>query len=166
MPDAPEGWSGPVVVSDVPRTGSSTPQRVGEDTFVSWGFRNEGDVQLADRYFVDLYFDGVVINRWTGISLAAQETAALIDWPYLNGSVVPTPGVHVLKLVLDSTNLINESDETDNTYEIEVVWAAGDPVPGLKGLSPVCPTLPSHSCEVFPMLLWQVRTPKTLRTGR
>ena len=130
MPDAPEGWSGPVVVSDVPRTGSSTPQRVGEDTFVSWGLRNEGDVQLADRYFVDLYFDGVVINRWTGISLAAQETAALIDWPYLNGSVVPTPGVHVLKLVLDSTNLVDESDETDNTYEVEVVWGAGDPVPG------------------------------------
>ena len=109
--------------------GSSTPQRVGEDTFVSWGLRNAGDVQLAGRYFVDLYFDGVVVNRWTGISLAAAETAALIDWPYLNGSVVPTPGVHVLKLVLDSTNLIAESDETDNTYEVEVVWQAGDSVP-------------------------------------
>ena len=109
--------------------GLSTPQRVGEETFVSWGIRNAGDVSFADRYFVDLYFDDVVINRWTGISLAAAELAALIDWSNLSGSVVPTAGVHVLKLVVDSTNLIDESDETDNTYELEVVWEAGDPVP-------------------------------------
>lgn len=96
---------------------------------MSWGIRNVGDMPLADRYFVDLYFDDMVINRWTGISLAAAELAALIDWPYLSGSVVPTPGVHVLKLVVDSTNLVAESDETDNTYELEVVWEPGDPVP-------------------------------------
>ena len=129
MPDAPEGWSGSVVVADAPRMGLSTPQRVGADTFVSWGIRNVGDVPLAERYFVDLYFDDVVINRWTGISLAAAELAALFDWPYLSGAVVPTPGVHVLKLVVDSTDLIAESEETDNTYELEVVWEAGDPVP-------------------------------------
>ena len=129
MPDAPEGWSGSVVVADAPRMGLSTPQRVGADTFVSWGIRNAGDLPLADRYFVDLYFDDVVINRWTGIPLAAAELAALFDWPYLSGSVVPTPGVHVLKLVVDSTDLIAESEETDNTYELEVVWEAGDPVP-------------------------------------
>ena len=109
--------------------GLSTPQRVGADTFVSWGIRNAGDLPLADRYFVDLYFDDVVINRWRGISLAAAELATLFDWPYLSGSVVPTPGVHVLKLVVDSTDLIAESEETDNTYELEVVWEAGDPVP-------------------------------------
>ena len=108
---------------------SSTTQMVGEDTFVSWGIRNVGDVPLAERYFVDLYFDDVVVNRWTGISLAAAELAALIDWSYLSGYIVPTPGVHVLKLVVDSTDLIAESEETDNTYELEVVWEAGDPVP-------------------------------------
>ena len=117
------------MVADAPRMGLSTPQRVGADTFVSWGIRNAGDLPLADRYFVDLYFDDVVINRWRGISLAAAELATLFDWPYLSGSVVPTPGVHVLKLVVDSTDLIAESEETDNTYELEVVWEAGDPVP-------------------------------------
>ena len=128
MPDAPEGWSGSMVVADAPRMGSSTPQKVGEDTFVSWGVKNAGDVPLAERYFVDLYFDDVVVNRWTGISLASEELAALIDWTFLSANVVPTPGAHVLKLVLDSTNLVDETDETDNTYELEVVWEAGDPV--------------------------------------
>ena len=118
-----------MVVADSPRMESSTPQRVGKDTFVSWGLRNAGDAPLEERYFVDLYFDDVVINRWTGISLARGANAALIDWTNLSANIIPTPGVHVLKLVLDSTNLIDESDETDNTYEMEVVWEAGDPVP-------------------------------------
>ena len=118
-----------MVVADAPRMGSTTTQRVGEDTFVSWGIRNAGDVPLEERYFVDLYFDDVVINRWTGISLAREGSAALIDWANLSANVIPTPGVHVLKLVLDSTNLVAETDETDNTYELEVVWEAGEPVP-------------------------------------
>ena len=118
-----------MVVADSPRMGSSTTQRVGEDTYVSWGLRNAGDAPLEERYFVDLYFDDVVVNRWTGITLARGGNAALIDWTNLSANVIPAPGVHVLKLVLDSTNLIAESDETDNTYELEVIWEAGDPVP-------------------------------------
>ena len=118
-----------MVVADAPRMGSSTTQRVGEDTFVSWGIRNAGDVPLEERYFVDLYFDDMVINRWTGITLARGGNAALIDWTNLSANVIPTPGVHILKLVLDSTNLIAETDETDNTYELQIVWEAGDPVP-------------------------------------
>lgn len=118
-----------MVVADAPRMGSSTPQTVGKDTFVSWGIRNAGDVPLEERYFVDLYFDDIVVNRWTGISLAAAELAALVDWNNLSANVVLTPGVHVLKVVLDSTNLIAETNETDNTYELEVVWEEGDPVP-------------------------------------
>ncbi len=118
-----------MVVADATRMQSTTPQKVGKDTFVSWGLRNAGDMPLEERYFVDLYFDDVVVNRWTGISLATGGPAALIDWPHLSSSIVPTPGVHVLKLVLDSTNLIAESDETDNTYELEVIWEADDTVP-------------------------------------
>ena len=121
-----------MVVADAPRMASSTTQMVGEDAFVSWGIRNVGDVTLDEWYFVDLYFDDVVINRWTGISLVAGELAALIDWSNLNANIAPTPGVHVLKLVLDSTNIVAESDETDNSYELEVVWESGDPAPSLE----------------------------------
>ena len=84
-------------------------------------------LRSRERYFVDLYFDDVVINRWTGITLARGGGASLIDWTNLSANVIPTPGVHVLKLVLDSTNLIEEADETDNTYELEVVWEEGRP---------------------------------------
>ncbi|MCY4527615.1 MAG: hypothetical protein OXD46_01105, partial [Chloroflexi bacterium] len=129
VPDTPEGWSGSVVVADATSMQSTTPQTVGKDTFVSWGLRNSGDMPLEERYFVDLYFDDVVVNRWTGISLATGGPATLIDWPHLSNSIDLTPGVHVLKLVLDSTNLIAESDETDNTYELEVIWEADDTVP-------------------------------------
>ena len=118
-----------MVAADGPGMDSSTPQRVGEETFVSWGIRNAGDLPLEQRYFVDLYFDDLVINRWTGISLASEGFASLVDWSGLSANVFPTQGAHVLKLVVDSTNLIEETDETDNTYELEVVWEAGEPVP-------------------------------------
>ena len=38
-----------MVVADAPRMDSSTPQRVGEDTFVSWGLRNAGDAPLEGK---------------------------------------------------------------------------------------------------------------------
>ena len=155
-----------MVVADGARMGSSTPQKVGEETFVSWGIRNVGDVTLDEWYFVDLYFDDVVINRWTGISLVAGELAALIDWSNLSANIAPTPGVHVLKLVLDSTNLVAESDETDNSYELEVVWESGDPAPSLERPVTRLPTLPSPSCEGCRMSWWQARTPMMSRTGR
>ena len=107
---------------------SSTIQRVDRETFVSWGLGNAGDVAVVDTYFVDLYFDDVVVNRWTGISLEAEEIVALVDWPDLGATVVPTPGVHVIKVVVDSTNLIPETNEADNVFEVEVVWEAGEPV--------------------------------------
>ena len=121
--------AGPLVVADAAGMESSTPQKVGQDTFVSWGIRNAGNEPLDVPYFVDLSIDGVVVNRWTGISLAAEGIVSLLDWPRLNVSIAPTPGLHVVKLVVDSTNLIAETDETDNTYEIEVVWEVGEPVP-------------------------------------
>ena len=76
-----------MVVADSPRMRSTTTQTVGKDTFVSWGIRNAGDAPLEGRYFVDLYFDDVVINRWTGITLARGANAALIDWTNLSANM-------------------------------------------------------------------------------
>ncbi len=116
------------MVTDGPGKLSSTVQRVDDETFVSWGLGNTGDVTVEDTYFVDLYFNDVVVNRWTGITLAAEEIVALVDWPDLGATIVPTPGIHVIKVVVDSTNLISETNEADNTYEVEVVWESGQPV--------------------------------------
>ncbi len=129
VPAAADPWSGPLIVANAVGMASSVPQTVGRETFVSWGVRNRGDAALGDLYFIDLYFDEVVINRWSGVSLAAEEIATLVDWPNLNRMITPAPGTHSLKLVVDSTNLIAETDETDNVYETQVVWLEGDPAP-------------------------------------
>ncbi len=128
VPARPQGWDGSLIVTDAAGKTSGTTQRLDRETFVSWGLGNTGDVTVVDTYFVDLYFDDVVVNRWTGISLAAEEIVALVDWPDLGATIVPTPGVHVIKLVVDPTNLIPETNEEDNVYEVEVVWEAGEPV--------------------------------------
>ena len=131
--------AGPLVVADAAGMESSTPQKVGQDTFVSWGIRNAGNEPLDVPYFVDLSIDGVVVNRWTGISLAAEEIVSLLDWPRLNVSIAPTPGPHVVKLVVDSTNLIAETDETDNTLrDWRSSWRLENPFPPTE--RPVCPS--------------------------
>ncbi len=107
----------------------STSQNVDGETFISWGVRNLEDTTVFGQYFVDVYYDGLVVNRWQGSSLRPRVTSFAADWPGLADAVQLTPGVHVLKLVVDSTNLIQETDETDNVFEMEVVWQSGEPTP-------------------------------------
>ena len=107
----------------------STSQNVDGETFISWGVRNLEDTTVFGQYFVDVYYDGLVVNRWQGSSLRPRATSFAADWPGLADAVQLTPGVHVLKLVVDSTNLIQETDETDNVFEMEVVWQSGEPTP-------------------------------------
>ncbi|HIM91678.1 MAG TPA: hypothetical protein EYM52_13275, partial [Dehalococcoidia bacterium] len=37
-----------------------------------------------------------------------------------------TPGEHTLKLHVDPHNLIDESDETNNSYEVTFMWDSGE----------------------------------------
>jgi hypothetical protein len=116
-------------VASTREANESTSQNVDGETFISWGVRNLEDTTVFGQYFVDVYYDGLVVNRWQGSSLRPRVTSFAADWPGLADAVQLTPGVHVLKLVVDSTNLIQETDETDNVFEMEVVWQSGEPTP-------------------------------------
>lgn len=116
-------------MSNTRQATESTAQVVGDQTFVSWGVRNSEDTVFGGQYFVDLYYDGLVVSRWVGSSIRPRLTRFVADWSGLSDAVVLTPGAHVLKLVIDSTDLIRETDETDNTFELEVMWEPGDPTP-------------------------------------
>lgn len=93
---------------------------------MSWGVHNTADSTISERYFVDLYFDDLVVSRWIGRALAPGEIDVVEDWADISDAVSLVPGVHVLKLVVDSTDLIAETDESDNTYELEIVWKADE----------------------------------------
>jgi hypothetical protein len=124
----------------------NTAQAVGSTTYVSWAVANKGDVPVNELFFIDLLFDGVAVARWSGNRLDTTSLSVITDWDNLEDVVRLTPGDHTLKLVVDPTNLIHETDETDNEIELVRTWlpatntATPTPVPDrLPDLAPQTP---------------------------
>ena len=101
---------------------SGTDLYVEGDTYVSWAITNRGRAPAAGVFFVDLLFDGIVVERWTSQSLPVDSFQFVEDWGELLQRVRLQPGRHTLMLRVDSTNLIAESDESDNVFEWTARW--------------------------------------------
>lgn len=94
-----------------------------EDTFISWAVTNLGPYSINQGFFVDLYFNGVVVQRWSNESGVSRNGAFVTNgWNGLSNVITPYSGRHTLKLVIDPTNLVMETDETDNTFELTFDW--------------------------------------------
>ena len=101
---------------------SNTTQVMGSTSFVSWAVANKGEISIEELFFIDLYFDGVEVARWSGSRLGSTFLNVITDWDGLSDVVRLSPGEHTLKLVVDPTNLIRETDENDNEVELEITW--------------------------------------------
>ena len=110
-------------------------------TLISWAIGNDGAHTVNDSFYVDLYFDGVVVERWISDGMSTNVFASITEWTGLADVARLTPGTHILKLVVDSTRLIVETDETDNTFEGEFTWG-GDP-PALLAVNRLPDLVPS-----------------------
>ncbi len=122
----PSGWSGPIVPSMV--TGTTTtgsPLLTGQTTYIDWAIRNAGQA-AAGGFWIDYYLDNGFIGSDYVSSLAANTTYTRLDWGY----VVSTAGQHTLKMVIDPTGAVAESNEGDNVYQATFTWA-NPPAPDL-----------------------------------
>ncbi len=121
-PYAPQGWDAPLAVSGSARDRDASGLRAGGESFVSWAVADTAGTQVDSRFFIDLQFDGVTVWRWTNDLLPAGGYIDITGWPDLHRLVNIDPGTHTLTLVIDPTDLIEESDETDNRFEAQVEW--------------------------------------------
>ena len=110
------------MVSDSAEEQDPSGLRVGEESFVSWAVSNTAGTQVDSRFFIDLLFDGVTVWRWTNDLLPAGGYIDISDWPDLHRLVNIGPGPHTLTLVIDATDLVVESNETDNRLSVEAEW--------------------------------------------
>lgn len=101
------------------------------ETYISWAAINNTPRGIDYTFYVDVYLDGVLAERWKGDGIGANQSISVTDWAGLPTRMRLRPGAHVLKLVLDPTNLVPETDESDNVYQMEFTWAlpATPPVP-------------------------------------
>jgi hypothetical protein len=112
-PYQPSGWSDKIVVSNAKGTNTDTNPIYSTDTlYVDWAVKNDSDVAISSTFNISLYIDNVQINTWYPDSLGAHYYGYVNDYPI--GSL--SQGTHVIKVIIDSTGVISETNESDNVY--------------------------------------------------
>ena len=128
VPSTPELWGDSLVATSYVGDKVDGPLSVNVPTYIRYGFQNRGLASIAGDIWVYLYVDDVLVTAQVGSGLLAEETAGSSLWAGLFDVISITPGVHTLRLEVDATDLVMESDETNNTMEKSFVWGTG-PVP-------------------------------------
>ena len=146
-PFTPPSWTYPLVASAAPGSQRVDVLSVDGETYISWAVVNDGPGSVDYPFFVDVYLDGVLAERWSTPELGADEVIALTDWEELYQRIRLEQGSHTLKLVIDPTDLVPELDEHDNVYEVQFTWQApttytGAPPPPPKRLPDLAPAIP------------------------
>jgi CARDB len=108
------GWAGPIIVNNKPGKNTDARSLKRSDTlYVSWAELLTGTQGTSVTFYSQLYVDDVLVRSWpTMPPLNPDEPVAIRDFSIGHLS----PGKHKLTLVVDSFNLISETDETDNSY--------------------------------------------------
>jgi subtilisin family serine protease len=122
-PHQPEGWSDKIVVSRV--TGTTTDDsdlQAGDTLYLDWAVINNGSADVTSTFTTQLYVDDQMRTSWSGGSLPPNFFSNIRDY---NLGTLPA-GTHTVKIVTDSGNTVNESNEADNEY-IKTIVIGGQP---------------------------------------
>jgi hypothetical protein len=122
-PYTPNGWDFPVVPANARGT-HTVPGQLNpapDTTFVDWAVINRGTTATADTFYIYLKLDGTPVAGWfVADALPPNYYVYAEDRALLVGA-----GTHTLGLVADSTNRIDESDETNNRWSRSWAWGGG-----------------------------------------
>ena len=113
-PYQPSGWSDKIVVST--QTGTNTdsnPLRTTDTLYLDWAVANDGTASVGISFQIALYIDGLQKQTWTvSPPMDANTYIYVPDYPL--GSL--NAGIHTIRLLADSANVVMESNELDNEY--------------------------------------------------
>lgn len=93
-------------------------------TYISYGFQNVSEFDIPKDIIirVHLYIDETLVDIriWRGMRSGFHGVSS--EWDGIYDVINVTPGRHTLKVVIDPTNLVVESDEDNNIFEREFSW--------------------------------------------
>lgn len=125
-PYTPSGWGSPLSVSNS-KEHRGTSASIDAPIYISWAAANYGSTSITSPRLVEIYWDGILVRRWTAVEELQVDFFSSIDsWFGLSERIRLEPGNHVVLLVLDPLDSIPESNESDNTYKI-IVTLTGTP---------------------------------------
>lgn len=127
-PYQPSSWSDKIVVSRTTGTATDSTSLTTEDTlYVDTALINNGDAATNERFWVELYVDGVSKKEWYS-DPPTNPNQVRSNSDYLIGSL--TAGQHTIKIKIDSRGNIAESNEKDNEYTKTITVTAGQTING------------------------------------
>ncbi|MBI2429418.1 MAG: IPT/TIG domain-containing protein [Ignavibacteriales bacterium] len=133
----PTGWSAPLVISNtstatVSSASDATTILNTQDVFVSFAIYNNGaDPSPATLFYTYIYVDDVLKFQGT-VDFALSTNYAY----WINRNIGQyTAGSHTFKMVVDATNIITESNESDNTYQRSKTISSAT-LPSITSFSP------------------------------
>jgi hypothetical protein len=119
-PYQPSGWSDKIVVTNkigctsTACTDSSSLYTT-DTLYSSWAVLNNGAAATSASFYCGLYVDGVLKQSWKiDPPFNANSGVYVPDYPI--GSL--SAGSHSIRIVADSTGVIDESNEGDNEYTL------------------------------------------------
>jgi PKD repeat protein len=117
------GRLNPVIISSVAGTSTNDTLVAGQQIFIDWGFKNNGNADINTNYYVDLYIDNqrFIHSSFTGLGAGALN--GFDDW----GMIWNTSGWHTVKLVVDPENSVSESNENNNVWTGQFYWGSTTP---------------------------------------
>ena len=123
IPYRPKGWSDKIVVSSV--KGRNTDSGVLYNTqnlYVSFAVLNDSQMPIGSKHSVDLYVDGVLKDSREWDPLKGCHYGYLKDYPIGSLGV----GTHSIRVKVNSTGVIAESNTGDNEYEKVITVVSTD----------------------------------------
>ena len=128
-PYKPQGWSDKIVVTN--KTGctaynctDSSPLLPTDTFYVDWAVINNGAGATSVTFYTQLYVDGSLKQNWSTSPPVNPNSYASVN-DYSIGWL--SAGTHALKIVADSTNTVDESNENDNIYTKTITVGSSPP---------------------------------------
>jgi subtilisin family serine protease len=135
-PYQPSLWNDKIPIGIAPLTGDdahtySGPYTSDKFLYINWASYNQGNF-TANNYTIHLEITGTGGGSWSWTSSTPAHY-----YTYMSTDLVVGPlaiGSHTFKLWLDYTNVVSESNETNNYYErtIDVISTTGAEIHGVK----------------------------------
>ena len=146
----PTGWAAPLVpraTGDATGIWAPAPTELfgGEVSYINHNSRNFGSlatVPLSDYLSIYMDVDGVYTRGWMWWG-TLPTGGNIISW---NTDFTAAGGRHTLRITVDATNLLYESNKSDNTYSAQWVWSPVWLANQAARTSPAAPERGSGTC--------------------
>lgn len=133
IPYRPNDWSDKIVISNITGTNTDTTILTELDAlYLDWAVLNNSTVPILTKFDYALYVDGEQLFGWHSNSLNSGHYTNVTDFSL---GMLST-GIHEITIVADSTDVISESNEIDNTYTKTITIDTVDLQPSVVGTTP------------------------------